>query len=98
MRLKGEPIKLFWENANCWRKLSLLRLLDKIKTEVAQKYLKKMRLLQNKDGGFSREKGEASSVSVTADAIINLVQSSDKPNSFVVRRAVEFSKREWKLA
>jgi len=90
MKLKGEPIKLFWENANCWRKLSLLRLLGKIKIEVAQKYLMEMRFLQNEDGGFAREKGEASSVSVTADAIINLVQSGDKPNPLVVKRAVAF--------
>jgi len=90
MKLKGNPIKLFWENANCWRKLSLLRLLSKIKSDVARKYLEEMRLLQNEDGGFAREKGEASSVSVTAEAIINLIQSGDKSDSSVVKGAVAF--------
>jgi len=90
MKLKSDPIKLFWENADCWRKLSLLRLLGKIKTKVAQKYLEEMLLLQNEDGGFAREKSKASSVSATAEAILNLVESGGKPNSFVVKRAVAF--------
>ena len=90
MKLKGDPIKIFWEKASCWRKLSLLRLLGKIKTDVAQKYLEEMRLLQNEDGGFVREKGEASTVSVTAEAIINLIHSSEKPTSSVVKRAIAF--------
>ena len=90
MRLKGNPIESFWKNANCWRKLSLLRLLGKIRTNVAQKYLEEIRLLQNEDGGFAREKGEASSVSETAEAIMNLIESGDKPNSSIMKKAVTF--------
>jgi len=88
MKLKGDPIKLFWKNANCWSKLSLLRLLSKIKTDIARKHLEEMRHLQNQDGGFAREKGEASTVSVTAEAIINLIYSGEKPTSPIVKRAI----------
>jgi len=90
MKLKGDPIGLFWEKASCWRKLELLRLLGKIKTGVAQKYLKEACLLQNEDGGFAKEKGEMSSVSVTAEAIINLIKSGEKPHSSVVKKATTF--------
>ncbi|RLG46446.1 MAG: hypothetical protein DRN92_05240 [Thermoproteota archaeon] len=61
-KLKGDPIKLFWDQASCWRKLVLLRLLDVLREDLAQKYLKEIAQLQNPDGGFSKNKGETSRV------------------------------------
>ena len=88
--LKGKPIKLFWDHASCWRKLALLRLLDALKEDLAQKYLKEMARLQNRDGGFPRKKGEASRVTETAEAIINLVKSGGEPSSQRIQRAIDF--------
>lgn len=90
IKLKGEPIRLFWEKANAWRKLFLLRRLDALKTDIAQKYLKEILKLQNLDGGFAKENGEASSVSFTAEAMENLIHSGIKPDLPILRKAASF--------
>jgi hypothetical protein len=74
VELKGNPVGLFWRKANCWRKLSLLRSLNTLKTPIAQNYIEEMIRLRRNDGGFSRKPNEASSVTVTAEAIMNLIQ------------------------
>lgn len=68
----------------------LLRLLDCLKKKVAQKYLKDMIQLQGEDYGFSRSHGEASSVTITAEAVINLIQSGEEGNSSIIQRAISF--------
>jgi len=97
-KLKGDPIKLFWDQASCSRKLVLLRLLDVLREDLAQKYLKKIARLQNPDCGFSKNKGEASRVTETAEAIINFVTSGEELSSHRIQRAINFlwksSKRE----
>lgn len=90
MKSKGDPVGLFWRKASCWRKLSLLRSLNAIKTSIAQKYIEEMIHLRRNDGGFSRNPDEASSVTVTAEAIMNLIQAGKEPNSTIVRQAVNF--------
>jgi squalene cyclase len=90
IRLKEDPVKLFWKKANTWRKLFILRCLNAFETDVAKKYLKEMVKLQNVDGGFSKEHGETSSVSFTAEAIMNLTQSGEKPNSQILKKAAAF--------
>jgi len=90
VELKGNPVGLFWRKASCWRKLSLLRSLNAIKTAIAQKYIKEMIRLQRNDGGFSRNPDEASSVTVTAEAITNLIHSGKEPNSPIVQQAINF--------
>jgi len=90
IRLKEDPVKLFWKKANMWRKLFILRCLNAFETDVAKKYLKEMVKLQNVDGGFSKEQGETSSVSFTAEAIMNLTQSDEKPNSQILKKAAAF--------
>jgi len=49
-----------------------------------------MRLCQNNDGGFGKERGEPSSVTATTKAISNLIESGAKPNSSTVQRAALF--------
>jgi len=90
MKLRGAPVECFWRKASSWRKLSLLRSLGKLNTAIAQKYLKEMRLFQNEDGGFGKERGEPSSVTPTAEAILNLIESGEKPSSSTVQRATLF--------
>lgn len=90
MEIKGEPIPLFWRKASCWRKLGLLRELDNMKTCIAQKYLREMYSLRNEDWGFSRILDEESSVTVTAEAVINMLHSGIKPNSPHVQKSLNF--------
>ena len=90
MELKGNCVKLFWTKASCWRKLFLLRLLNALKTSTAQRYLKEATQLQGRDGGFSRNPQEASSVTTTAEAIMNLIHAGEDPGSLNVQRAVNF--------
>lgn len=89
-KLKGDPIKLFWDQASCWRKLVLLRLLDVLREDLAQKYLKEIVQLQDQDGGFSKNKGETSRVTETAEAIINFVKSSEESSSHRIQKAINF--------
>ncbi len=89
-KLKGDPVRLFWDEASCWRKLTLLRLLGVLEEELSQKYLKEILQLQNLDGGFSRNKGETSSVIATAEAVINLITSGKESSSPTIRRAIGF--------
>jgi len=90
MKLKGKPISLFWKNASCWRKLRLLREIDNMKTHIAQKYLDEMSKLQREDGGFARTPDEQSSVTVTAEAVMNLTRSSVNPSSLSVQKPLNF--------
>jgi len=90
MELKGAPVEGFWKKASLWRKLSLLRDLGKLNTSIAQKYLREMRLLQNDDGGFGKDRGEPSSVTATAEAVLDLIEYGEKPNSSTVQRATLF--------
>lgn len=68
----------------------MLRSLGKLNTFVAEKYLKEMRLCQNDDGGFGKERGEPSSVTATVEAILNLIESGEKPDSSTLQRAAVF--------
>lgn len=61
-----------------------------MKTYIAQKYLREMNLLRNEDGGFSRISNEESSVTVTAEAVINMLHSGIKPNSPHVQKSLNF--------
>ncbi len=88
-RLKKNSIKLFWTEASCWRKLALLRLLGVLKEDLAEKYLSKVLSLQNRDGGFARIEGEASSVKNTAEAIIYLIRSGKIPSLSIIQRAID---------
>ncbi|RLG53908.1 MAG: hypothetical protein DRO00_02700, partial [Thermoproteota archaeon] len=45
---------------------------------------------QNPDGGFSKNKGEASRVTETAEAIINFVKSGEESSSQRIQRAINF--------
>jgi squalene cyclase len=92
MKLKADPVPVFWEHASVWRKLRLLRTVDSLGGPIAEKYLNEMQVLLQKDGGFSRVHGEASSVSATAEAIINLAKLNSK--SSVIVGAIGFL---WKL-
>jgi hypothetical protein len=88
--LKGDPVKLFWKEASCWRKLSLLRVLNALKTDLASRYLREIMQLQNEDGGFCKSEGEGSYVSVTAEAIIYLIGSGEESCSPIIQQAVDF--------
>jgi len=90
MKLKEDPMPNFWRKANCWRKLRLLRLLNSLRTDIAKKYLREMISLQREDGGFSRTPDEESSVTVTAEAVMNLVCSNMNSNSPYVQRPLRF--------
>jgi squalene cyclase len=92
MKVKGDPLLPFWKKATCWRKLRLLRSLGSIKTYIAEKYIKEMNQLRRKDGGFSRTPEEAASVTVTAEAIMNLTQLNK--NAPTIQEAMNFL---WKL-
>jgi squalene cyclase len=83
----GDPLIPFWEKANVWRKLKLLRTLDVIKTPIAEKYVNEIRGLRFKDGGFSRTLGEPSSVTPTAEATTYLSPETD---ASVIRDGVDF--------
>lgn len=90
MQVKGRPIRLYWKKASCWRKLLLLRRLNLLKTNIAKKYLKEMIQLRREDGGFSRSQDEASSITMTAEAIMNLICSGEDKDSSIVKEAVNF--------
>lgn len=90
VKLKANPVELFWRKASCWRKLSLLRSLNAIKTSIAQKHIEEMIHLRRNNGGFSRNPNEASSVAETAEAIMNLIKAGKEPNSPIVQQAVIF--------
>jgi len=90
MKVKGYPVRIYWENASCWRKMILLRRLNLIKTNIAQKYLKVILQLCNDDGGFSKTRGEVSSVTVTAEAIKNLIQTEKEENLPIIQKAINF--------
>lgn len=90
VKLKGNPVALFWKKASCWRKLSLLRSLNAINTSIDQRYIEEMIHLRRNDGGFSRNPDEASSVTVTAEAIMILIQVGEEPNLPPVQQAVNF--------
>jgi hypothetical protein len=90
VELKGRPVHLYWEKASQWRKLLLLRRLGILRTNIAKKYLEEMIQLRREDGGFSRSRDEASSVTVTTEAIINLIQSGGEKSSPIVQDAVNF--------
>lgn len=87
---KVKALASFWGKADCWRKLLLLRLVDAVNTFVGRECLKEMKLLQNADGGFGKKRGEASCVTPTAEAVINLIRSGLAPDSKRVVRAVDF--------
>jgi len=61
-----------------------------MKTYVAQKYLREMSNLQQEDGGFSRTFDEESSVTVTAEAVINLIRLNINQNSPSIQRPLRF--------
>jgi squalene cyclase len=88
MKVKRNPMPLFWEKANCWRKLKLLRSLGSIKTSIAKKYVDEMNQLRKDDGGFSRIPDEASSITPTSEAIINLTKLNQDVN--IAQRAMNF--------
>jgi squalene cyclase len=90
MKLRVDPVPVFWRKASCWRKLRLLRYFGNMETFIAQKYLKEMNNLRREDGGFSRTSDEQSSVTVTAEAIMNLICSGVSPNSPSVQKALNF--------
>jgi hypothetical protein len=90
MEIKGEPVSLFWRKASYWRKLRLLRQFNAMKTSVARKYLDEMKKLQRGDCGFSRNSNEQSSVTVTAEAVMNLIRSGISPNSPSIQRPLNF--------
>jgi squalene cyclase len=92
MILRADPVPIFWEHASVWRKLRLLRSIDTLESPIAEKYLDEMQSLLQRDGGFSRTYGEASSVSATVEAIVNLSKLENK--SPVNVRAMNFL---WKL-
>jgi hypothetical protein len=92
MKLRADPVPVFWEHASVWRKLRLLRTIGTLEGPMIEKYLDEMQTLLQKDGGFSRAHGEPSSVSVTAEAIINLAKVDRKAP--VIARAMNFL---WKL-
>jgi hypothetical protein len=91
MKLKANPVPIFWEHASVWRKLRLLRTVGNLEDPIAEKYTYEMQSLLQKDGGFSRTYGEPSSVSATGEAIINLDKLDRKP---LVVGAMNFL---WKL-
>jgi hypothetical protein len=90
VKLKGLPVHLYWEKASHWRKLLLLRRLNSLRTNIAKKYLEEMIQLRREDGGFSRSQSEASLVTVTAEAIMNLVQSGEEKSSPIIQEATNF--------
>lgn len=90
MEVKGDPVSLFWQKASCWRKLRLLRQLRGMETDIAQRYLEEMNQLHREDGGFSRSQNEQSSITATAEAVMNLTCSNTSPSSPVVQGALNF--------
>jgi squalene cyclase len=92
MKVKRNPMPPFWEKANCWRKLKLLRSLGSIKTSIAIKYVDEMKQLRKDDGGFSKVLDEASSITPTSEAIINLTKLNQDLD--LVQNAINFL---WKM-
>jgi squalene cyclase len=92
MKLRADPVPVFWAHASVWRKLRLLRTVSTFEDSITEKYLDEMQSLLQRGGGFSRVHGEPSSVSVTAEAIINLVRMNRK--SPVIAEEMNFL---WKL-
>jgi squalene cyclase len=83
MKLRADPIPVFWERASVWRKLKLLRTIGTFGGPIIEKYLIEMKALSQEDGGFSRVHGEPSSVSVTGEAITNLVKLDRKSPAII---------------
>jgi hypothetical protein len=83
MKLRADPIPIFWEHASVWRKLKLLRTTGTHGGPITEKYLDEMQGLLQTDGGFSRARAEPSSVNVTGEAIINLVKLHKKSPTIV---------------
>jgi hypothetical protein len=83
MKLKADPVPIFWQHASVWRKLRLLRTVGTLEGPIPKKYLNEMQSLLQKDGGFSRVHDEPSSVSVTGEAIINLAKLNGKSSLIV---------------
>ncbi len=92
MKLKGDPVRLYWEKASFWRKLILLRSINPrlLGSNIASKYLDEMMLHRRKDGGFSRRKDEEASVTPTAEAIRNMVKVGKESWLQVVQEAIKF--------
>lgn len=88
--MKGDPVACYWKHATCWRKLRLMRLLGSVHGSTVRKYLGEMLKLRREDGGFSRSLEEPSSVTVTAEAIINLTRFGREKDLPTVRAATEF--------
>lgn len=66
----------------------LLRRVNVLKTKIAEKYLEEMMQLHREDGGFSKRPDEASSVTVTTEAIMNLLRSNG--DSLIIHKAANF--------
>ncbi len=83
-------VRVFWESATHWRRLSLLRQLGALDTPLARGQLDVLARHRREDGGFARATDEPSSVLPTCEAVLDLLGTGDPAHTQVVGAAVEF--------